>query len=148
MSTAARRHVVLLGGRPLVIVDVVDAEQDGPVSRPTDPEIWSFVDAGLRLLPGFLGQALAVAPGLALDLDDDLDVRTADGEVALHVPGAELDDAWRAACDEHGGCLVLLGRNLDLTDLDTAHDVGTALDTAARAARLVGAVVDTPQTVM
>lgn len=145
MTTTARRSVLVLGGRPLVLVDTTEEGRDGPLTRPGDPAVWSFVDIGLRLLPGFLGQALAVCPGLQLDDDDGLTFRLTDtGEDALHVPASEVDDAWRTACLHHGGCLLLLGRDVDLAHSASEVDVGAALDIAARGGRLVGGVVDLP----
>lgn len=143
--TRATRSVLVLGGRPLVVVDVDGEGRTDPLSRPGDPVVWSFVDAGLRLLPGFLGQALPVCPGLLLDLDEGAAFRTADaGEVALLVPSDELADEWRAACLHHGGCLLVIGRDVGLPVDGTAAEIGARLDEVSRAARLVGGVVDTP----
>lgn len=142
-ALAIRTSYVLAGDRPLLVLDARHGDVDGPLTAEHDPALWSFTDLGLRLLPGFFGVNLTEETPLSL-------VRTA-GELALTAEGGHvsvsspIDDIpmdWIGAVEDEGGAILIVGRAIGAADHDDPADALKAIDAAAKAGRVLGAVVD------
>ena len=133
---------VLAAGRPLLVVEVTSGAAGGALTAETDPVAWSFLDRGLKLLPGFFE--------VALPEETDLRLRIREGQLALTAPGdhvvtaAPLDNVpgdWLDACREEQAAIVLVGRGTGAGTAATPLEATRAVHEAAKAARVIGGVV-------
>lgn len=142
-SLAIRSSYVLAGERPMLVLDDRSGDPDAPLSEGHDPVLWSFAAYGLRLLPGFYGVNLSDDSQLSLVREaGQLVLQGIGGQVSVASPIDDLPASWVEAVEEQGGAILAVGRAIGAADHDTARGAADAVDRAARAGRVLGAVVD------
>lgn len=134
---------MVLGDKPALVVDVQsDRPDDAPLSAEGDPLIWSFLQRGLRLLPGFLGVPMGDDGRIRLVTRSGEVVAVADdGTDLLAVPVDDLPGSWLDTAQTHGGALLFVGRGIAVAHAEDARDAAKAIHDAAVAGRVVGGIL-------
>ncbi|MBW3618988.1 MAG: hypothetical protein KY461_01975 [Actinobacteria bacterium] len=141
-SLAIRTSYVLVGERPMLVLDARSGDRERPLSA-DDEVLWSFLDYGLRLLPGFYGVNLTDDTRLSLVRESGrLVLQAVGGHVSVAEPIDDLPLAWLESVEDQGGAILVVGRAIGAADHATGKAVADAVDVAAKAGRVLGAVVD------
>lgn len=141
-SLAIRTSYVLVGERPMLVLDARSGDRDRPLS-PDDEVLWSFMDHGLRLLPGFYDVNLTDDTQLSLVREaGHLVLQAVGGHVSVSEPIDDLPLEWLESVEDQGGAILVVGRAIGAADHDTGKGVADAVHAAAKAGRVLGAVVD------
>lgn len=134
---------MVLGDKPALVVDVLsDRPDDEPLDPGADPLIWSFLDRGVRLLPGFLGVPMPDDGRIRLvPRSGQLVLLADDGTELLAIPVDDLPASWLDNAQTHGGALLFVGRGIAVADAEEAHEAARSIHEAAVAGRVVGGIV-------
>lgn len=133
---------VVAGDRPFLVVEG-PGPADRPLSEETDPILWAFSRYGLKLLPGFYGVNLPDGVPLEFRREaGELRLVATEGPLAIGEPLDDLPDLWLSTLEAQGAAILLVGRGIGFSEAPTARGITDAIDTAARAARVLGAVVE------
>lgn len=143
MTTRTLLSTMVLGDKPALVVDVQnDRPADEPLSATGDPVIWSFLERGLRLLPGFLGVPMPDDGRVRLvPRSGQVALLAEDGTELLAVPIDDLPPSWLDSAQTHGGALAFVGRGIEVSEVEDAHAAAQRLHDAAVAGRMVGGIV-------
>lgn len=143
MSTQTLLSTLVLGDKPALVVDVQSGRpDDAPLSAEADPLIWSFLERGLRLLPGFLGVPMADDGRVRLlARDGQVTVVADDGTALLAVPIDDLPVSWLDNAQTHGGALLFVGRGIAVAAAEDAREAAQAIHAAAVSGRVVGGIL-------
>lgn len=143
MSTQSLISTLVLGDKPALVVDVRSGRpDDAPLDPQQDPLIWSFLERGVRLLPGFLGVPMADDGRLRLVAQGGQVVVVAeDGAELLAVPIDDLPVSWLDNAQTHGGALLFVGRGIEVAGAEDAREAAQAIHEAAVAGRVVGGIL-------
>lgn len=139
-DTAAARFL-LVRGMPIVVVDLEPAESDTPPLL-ADDLFRRLVDAGLAVLPRFLGQDLPKGARVGftvtreeLVLEDEAETRL------LRVPRAALEQDWLDRALTLRGTVLIAGRALGIDPDQTDLAVAETVEAGCADGRVAGAVV-------
>lgn len=142
-SLAIRTSYVLVGERPMLVLDARSGDAERPLSADDDAVLWSFMDYGLKLLPGFYGVNLPDEIRLSLVREaGQLVLQAVGGHVSVSSPIDDLPLEWLESVEDQGGAILVVGRAIGAADHDTGKGVADAVHEAAKAGRVLGAVVD------
>ena len=126
----------------MLVLDARSGDAERPLSA-DDEVLWSFLEFGLKLLPGFYGVNLPDDTRLSLVREaGQLVLQAVGGHVSVSSPIDDLPLEWLEAVEDQGGAILVVGRAIGAADHDTGKGVADAVDAAAKAGRVLGAVVD------
>lgn len=139
-DTAAARFL-LVRGMPIVVVDLEPADTDTP-SLLVDDLFRRLVDAGLAVLPRFLGQELPKGARVGFTVSRDELVLEDDAETRLlRVPRAALEQDWLDRALALRGTVLIAGRELGIDPDQSGLAVAETVEAACADERVAGAVV-------
>ena len=140
-AAAASVRFLVLGGRPLAVVDLEAPDEERP--RLIAGGLFQhLVERGLVVLPAFYDRSLPKGARVGFTLTrDELRLEDEDETGLLRVPRAGVDADWLRAAKRLRGTMVCVGHNLEVDPDEPPRAVCDRLDAAARDGRVAGAIV-------
>lgn len=139
MTPAAVRFLVV-GGQPLLVLDIEGDAPDGPV---LDEGLYrSLLEAGLVVLEQFFGTDLPRGARVGWILEGpQMRLETEAGDRLLKVNRDSIDAEWLSAALGLKGTMLVAGHELGLDPDDTPGEVAVRVDGAARRRHVAAAIV-------
>ena len=134
-GTAAGVRTLLLGGMPMLVVDLPETEQGSAVRA-------ALRTAGLRALPGVVGVDFPRGAAVGVLLEGEL-VKLVDEQetTLLRSERSGLAPSWLDAAVRLKGTMLAVVSALDVERLDDPSAFGARLETEARDGRVDGAII-------